>query len=261
MGELGNQMFQIATTYGYARKYGKEPIFPEWTCKISGRNYTDIFKNPVDQTLHSRIISHADFRRFSYMDLTYIEIPETPYSLDLNGYFQSEKYFLNCQSEIREIFQPQDSISQYIDEKYSHILNLENKVSLQVRTGTRDRNDYDVHAYATESFISKAQECFDSESTFIVFADNLEVAKSILPSGKKYIFVENEHNYVDLFLMNRFDNYIVSPSTFGWWGAWLSQNPEPKIAIMKDWFTVGKAKENLNKNNDQVPERWIKISQ
>jgi hypothetical protein len=60
--------------------------------------------------------------------------------------------------------------------------------------------------------------------------------------------------------MNRFDNYIVSPSTFGWWGAWLSQNPEPKIAIMKDWFTVGKAKENLN-NNDQVPERWIKISQ
>jgi hypothetical protein len=258
-GELGNQMFQIATVYGYARKYGKDPVFPEWTCKISGRNYTDIFKNPIDQTLHSRIVSHADFRRFNYMDLTYVEIPDTPYNLDFIGYFQSEKYFLNCEDEIRKIFQPKDEIVESIQNKYSEVLSIKNRVSLQVRTGGRNTNDYDVHAYANKDFIEKCQSHFPDAELFVVFADNMELAKQMLPDGKNYFFVENEENYIDLFFMNMFDSYIVSPSTFGWWGAWLSQNKEAKVVIMKDWFAIGKSKEYLNINNDQVPERWIKI--
>ncbi len=258
MGELGNQMFQVAATYAYAKRWNKKPVFPEWTCKISGRDYRKIFKNPVDQTL-----SQDQFQcvrsRFSYDGMMYENMDFTEGGVDFHGYFQSEKYFQDFSEDIKHIFAPTDFIVNYIQQKYFHILNLENKVSLQVRTGARDRNDYDVHAYATESFISKAQEYFDVESTFIVFTDNLEATKSILPSDKKYIFIENEHNYIDLFLMASFDNYIVSPSTFGWWGAWLSQNKNSRVTIMKDWFAAGRAKEHLNNNNDQVPERWIKI--
>ena len=257
MGELGNQMFQIATTYGHARKTGKTPIFPEWTCKISGKNYTDIFKNPINQSL--RDYQHLFFNNFQYMDLTYTEIPLVENNLNLVGYFQSEKYFSHIENEIRDIFQPKDEIVDYIKTKYANVLSVDKKVSLHVRTAKRGANDYDVHKGATHDFIQECQSHFPEAELFVVFADNMELTKQILPTGKNYFFVENEENYIDLFFMNMFDSYIVSPSTFGWWGAWLSQNKQPKITIMKDWFTPGKEKEYLNINNDQVPDRWIKI--
>jgi len=257
MGELGNQMFQIASVTGYAKKYGKEPVFPEWVCKISGRDYRNIFKN---------LSSHVSFRSdifpdkaFNYNELSYVNFQDVEGDIAFSGYFQSEKYFIHCADQIREMFEPNDQISKYIDQKYSEILSVKNKVSVQVRTGGRSSNDYDVHAYASKEFLEKCQSHFSDDSLFVVFADNMNLAKQMLPEGKNYFFVEEESNYVDLFFMNKFDSYIVSPSTFGWWGAWLSQNKSAKVTIMKDWFANDKSKAYLNINNDQVPERWIKI--
>jgi hypothetical protein len=257
MGELGNQMFQVASVIGYSRKWGKDAIFPPWICKISGRDYRNIFKNSVDQTLTRELFSSIKFR-FDYEGLTYQDLSNTEGNVDFRGYFQSEKYFDHCKDEIREIFQPNESITEYIERKYSDLFSEENKAVLHVRTAKRNSNDYDVHSSATYDFIETAQSYFGDE-LFVVFADNMEIAKTMLPKGKRYFFVENEENYVDMFLMTYFEKYIVSPSTFGWWGAWLSQNKDPKVTIMKDWFAIGKAKEYLNKDNDQVPERWIKI--
>jgi hypothetical protein len=260
MGELGNQMFQIAAVTGYARKYAKTPKFPEWTCKISGKDYRNgIFKHslPLLAPEESMSIHHT----VNYQGLTYVDLQNLQGNVNFAGYFQSEKYFENCKDEIREIFKPHQNIEKYIHEKYNEVLSTEKKVSLQIRTGSRSSNDYDVHAYATREFIESAQRNYDEDSSFVVFADNMSIAKQILPADRKYIFIEGEENYIDLFIMNKFDEYIVSASTFGWWGAWLSQNKNPKVSIMKDWFVKGRAKESLNQNNDQVPERWIKISQ
>jgi hypothetical protein len=258
VGELGNQMFQIATVMGYASKWGKTPIFPKWQCKISGNDYSSgIFKNPIDQSFTPEMQSRIN-NKIKYDGLTYKELKNQKGNVDFLGYFQSEKYFSHCEKDIKHFFEPSDEIVEYISNKYKEILSEPNKISLQVRTGKRGANDYDVHAYSTIEFIEKCQAHFE-DGLFVVFADNLERAKEVLPSGRKYFFIEGEKNYIDLFMMNMFKNYIVAPSTFGWWGAWLSQSSSPKITIMKDWFQEGKPKAYLNKNNDQVPEKWIKI--
>lgn len=253
MGEFGNQIFQVAATIGYGNKHNKKPVFPEWKCKITGRDYTQIFDGKLDLLT----LSHVDAQH-SYDGLKYQEIPFYRGNLNLIGYFQSEKYFSGSEDEIRKLFQPAPHVKRYIEEKFSDILNIDRKVSLHVRTAKRSVGDYDVHTGADREFIEKSQAHFDDEVTYVVFADNWELAKPMLPPGKKYIFVEGEENYVDLFLMNYFDSYIVSPSTFGWWGAWLSKSKNPKVVIKKDWFARDKPKAYLN-DNDIPPESWIQI--
>jgi hypothetical protein len=257
MGELGNQMFQIASVTGYARKYGKEAIFPEWTCKIGEKDYREeIFKNRINQGLTHELYNSIG-SRFDYDGLKYVDLANVEGNVDFRGYFQSEKYFSHCEDEIREIFQPHDRVKEYIETKYSDILSEKNRISLHVRTGRRGKNDYDVHSTPNRDFIEKCQAQFD-DKLYVVFADNMEFAKTLLPSDKKYVFIENESNYIDLFFMTYFDSYILADSTFGWWGAWLSQHKNPKVVVMKNWFNPYKEKAYLN-DNDVVPDRWIKI--
>jgi len=257
MGELGNQMFQVAAAIAYGKKYGKIPIFPSWTCKIDGKNYTSsVFKGQVDQSLDQFRFSHIH-NRHTYNDLSYIEIPHYEGNVDLVGYYQSEKYFQNSKDEIRELFQPSEHIKDYIQEKYGDILGVKNKVSLHMRTGRRGKNDYDVHSTPDYEFVEKSQSYYD-DPLYVVFADNMDFAKTLLPSGKRYFFVENEKNYIDMFFMTCFDSYIVPNSTFGWWGAWLSRAENPKVVVMENWFDPNKEKAYLN-NNDVIPDRWIKV--
>ena len=197
--------------------------------------------------------------QFAYMDLKYIDIPVIENNLNLVGYFQSEKYFDSAREELLELFEPSSPIRHYAAEKYKEMLSIDNKVSLQVRVGRRQGPDSpELHASANAEFIRKSMAEFDNDCTFVVFADMMEEARKLMPAGKKYIFVENEANYVDMWLMSHFKNYIVSPSTFGWWGAWLSKNENPKVVVMKDWFVKDGAKSYLN-DNEIVPSRWKTI--
>ena len=256
MGELGNQMFQVAAVSAYAKRFEKNVIFPEWICKKTGRDYTKIFKNPVTQG-HVNL-DPTTFTTVLYNDLKFIELPNIENNVNFEGYFQSEKYFNDFRDEVKEMFTPTDEITEYLTTKYADLIREPNKVAMHVRTGRRSQYDYhDIHVYASRNFIEKSQENF-SHDTYAVFTDHLEAAKEMLPSGKKYIFIENEENYIDMFLMNYFDSYIVSPSTFGWWGAWLSHSTNPKVVTVKDWFVKGGALEHLN-DNDQIPDNWKKI--
>lgn len=258
MGELGNQMFQIAAVTAYAAQTGKQAVFPVWKCHISGRNYTDIFQHSLDQSYDPQEQMMKNVVRKYYMDLKYVPMPVVDGNVDFAGYFQSEKYFEEIADKVRAMFQPTEKVSRYIKANYKDLLEYDKKVSLHVRTAKRAANDSDVHASCTREFIEQAMEDFKDKDLFVVFADNMEEAKKILPEGKSYLYIENEENYIDLFLMTEFDSYIVSPSTFGWWGAWLSKHPNPRVTVMQDWFAKDKAKAYLN-DNDIIPDRWKKI--
>ena len=88
--------------------------------------------------------------------------------------------------------------------------------------------------------------------------NDVEMAKEMIPQGKDCTFISEEKNYIDLFLLTHFKNYIISASTFGWWGAWLSKYDSPNVTIMKNWFNPMGAKSYLN-NNDISLDKWEKI--
>ena len=69
----------------------------------------------------------------------------------------------------------------------------------------------------------------------------------------KFIFVINNKDKIltDFFLLTQCRYFIVGPSTFHWWGAWLS-NFDDKICVRP---------KNLNPSNnrDFWPEKWVTI--
>ena len=60
---------------------------------------------------------------------------------------------------------------------------------------------------------------------------------------------------LDLFLISNCKNHIVVPSSFNWWGAWLSQN-KTKIILRPSDKSFSLYKVN---NKDLWPADWIEI--
>ena len=87
-GRLGNQLFQIASCIGTANLYSKEAKFYSW-------DYSDFFKNPIDQSLNSSEIKNI----YREKNFNYDPIPNMD-NVDLIGYFQSYKYFSHCEDKI-----------------------------------------------------------------------------------------------------------------------------------------------------------------
>ena len=58
----------------------------------------------------------------------------------------------------------------------------------------------------------------------------------------------------DLMLATLCRSYVLTVSTFAWWGAWLSKTLDPVVITYKNWCSC-----EFEFQPDLLPERWIKI--
>ena len=77
----------------------------------------------------------------------------------------------------------------------------------------------------------------DPDITFFVFSNDRERAgewvrmqaeKAENRGRSRFVLVQGsdeDHGYLDLYLMSRCRNHIIANSSFSWWGAWLCANP------------------------------------
>jgi len=237
---LGNQMFQIAAAYGIADKLKDQAFIPE------GWAYQNMFSGPF---LTSRPVSHKFL--FSEPGFTYHEVPielnfdPQKHVYAINGYFQSEKNFINVEQKIRQIFAPNTDVLNYINEKYNTIINNEKTCSLHIRRGDY-LNLAQYHTNLDLNYYIKAIKSFSKDTMFVIFSDDIEWCKQQFPPSEKFIHIENEADYIDLHLMSFCKNNIIANSSFSWWGAWLNNNPNKRIIAPSadKWF--GPANSHLN---------------
>ena len=181
----------------------------------------------------------------------------------IDGNFESEKYFLDYRNELLNqfSFKKDMSINKYLD-----IIRKHNVVSISVRQNRyseRMSNKFDQYS------ISKSQDFVDKTVDYIYQSIKFIKSKVHNPkfllwsndfTGLEKYFPTNEFLYVinpedkilnDFYLLTQCKYFIVGPSTFSWWGAWLSNN-ESKICIRP---------KNINPSNniDFWPESWISI--
>ena len=68
-----------------------------------------------------------------------------------------------------------------------------------------------------------------------MFSDDIDWCKENFKQSN-ITFIENETDYIDLFIMSLCNNNIIANSTFSWWGAWLNSNENKKVVCPSSWF-------------------------
>ena len=267
-GRLGNQMFQYASMRGIAAVKGFDWVVPP-------ENY--------DHTANYALFETFKMTNVRDKNIGFVEgeiLKETIHCYDknlvdscsdntnLDGFFQTEKYFEKISDEIRSDFTFKD---EYLKPCKEFIDSLETTpIFLHVRRGDAIGKEH-YHPVAPMSYYVEALKKFDENTPCFVFSDDLDWCKSQeLFKSDRFLFNDNIERYdyqsmdgsgsmqytllphVDLCLMSLCSGAIIVNSSFSWWGAWL-QNNRGKVIASKPWF--GPSASDLD-TSDVVPDHW-----
>lgn len=258
--QLGNNLFQIATTCAFAWDNKAEPLFPDLLTPKNQEmidNIEHVFFRCNIQEPHSKI---SKFWQLPYaLNFCYTPIPYTP-NMSISGAFQSEKFFAHRRNQILALFAPKKEDSEYIKSKYGHILEHPCTVGVQVRWfGVKgDRPWWSVLVQYGYDFFEQAMAQFPEGTLFVVSSNHIEFARKNIPDWpKNVIFLEGEPHYIDFFLLSLCKHQIISNSSFGWWAAWLNKNSQKIVIVPELW--IDPEWEASTPVQDVWPETWIKL--
>ncbi len=190
----------------------------------------------------------------------------------LDGYWQSAEMVNAVKDEIKDIIlQKQITSKDYTDiarridgqnnSVAVHIRDfwLEDQVTQSLSKGKENYLQQTLSKKYYQKAVSKVLE-HNEEAFFFIFAnDNSKAHKmleGILPRDK-YLLAPNaedaQKDYEALILMSRCKHFIMSNSTFGWWGAWLSwakgqDSPRDAIYCMPSHWDRGDQAEQLSRS-------------
>ena len=252
-GGLGNQLFQIAAAKSLALSKGGDLTIdmnnvgaPSELSHNKPQFYLDnIFRNIKVEP------KAAEAELYNESHYHFQELPKWD-NICLHGYFQSEKYFKEHESEIRTMLKADQKTEEHLQSKYGEILSKDNTVSLHVRRGDYIGKEQ-FHPIIDKGYYEQAIEKH-SGATFLVFSDDISWCKDNLPEGPEYVFVEGNKDYEDLYLMSKCAHNIIANSSFSWWGAWLNENKDKQVTAPSIWF--GPALLPSHDLKDLLPDEW-----
>ena len=144
-------------------------------------------------------------------------------------YLQDLRNFEEIEDDVRNYFSPRPDVWRRLAARFDGILSLPHKTSLHVRRG-----DYVGHngffANLPVAYYMEAMSL--TQGPYLVFSDDIPWCRSNLPGD--CVFMENNRDYEDLFLMAACDEHIVANSTFSWWGAWIGGG---HAILPREWGT------------------------
>ena len=178
----------------------------------------------------------------------------------IEGHFESEQYFSKYRNDLVKLFTVKNNL---IDLKNIYIDKLKetNSVSICIRqhrfSEGRFKNDHKSNDFLIETinYINKSitffKEKIENPTFFIWSNDFTNIDNYFNPD--EFIYIKNNYNKSlnDFNLFKYSKHFIVGPTSFHWWGAWLNNNPK-KICVRPS---------NINPSNniDFWPKNWISI--
>ncbi len=286
MGGLGNQMFQYAAAKALSVRHGVTlKVDLSFLNDRSDReNFTfreyelDCFDNPIQIATNkelsifnppNKIISSLKSflgisgpMRYCENTFKYNEsFSELPNEILLEGYFQSEKYFLQIRSLLLQDFKWRSPASGV---NLSLIENIKstNSVSIHIRRGDFAENkvinsfhglcDINYYKRAILHINQKTENVF-----FFIFSDDINWAKKEIGMSSNMIYIDHnigKESYWDMRLMSYCKHNIIANSSFSWWAAWLNENQSKIVCAPEKWFN----NENID-TSDLIPSAWTII--
>lgn len=240
-GRLGNQLFQIASTVGLARKYGHDYVFPEW-------GYAHHFerKLPVGYpngriTINEKHFHHDDTPLTGQIDY------------DIDGWRQSERYWEDSVEEVRQVFGFQKDFEAAQRARFAHVFERP-VIAISIRRGDFVRNP-NYAQLPPSYYIGALLEHFPDFERYniLFFSDDIPYCKVHFECLPNAYFADGA-DIEQLCLMSMCNDFIVSNSTFSWWGAWLGEKRWSRV-IRPAYLFDGKLLAN-NSDQDYWPKRW-----
>jgi hypothetical protein len=281
-GGLGNQLFQIAAAYALALDLGVE-------FRISRRNFfgagaqgrgPENYSTTVFSSLHftedpiysnEAVVWEQSWTYESVRSRVKAMIHDRGYAC-IQGYYQSDLYFGGHAAAIRGLFTPGGSGSGYatwlrqhkpaIADMYRELLEDNSYCFIGVRRGDYlTKHNRTVHNPCGETYYRQAMLRMPSERYYIA-SDDIEWCRRTFV-GPQFRFFELglEEDEAQLAWMTLFRRYIISNSTFYWWGSYLSRY-EDSVVVAPDKWIFGPAVQphqyySIYRNDMTVLERLI----
>lgn len=209
MGGLGNQMFQYAFGYTLSKEYGAElygisPKFPLLMHQIFHIGF------PEERLIWSDRIKERPNQNYADNKLdNFLNLKDGHYLID--GYWQHENYFKKYKEDIKKIYTlPKFYVP-------------DNDLVIHVRRGdyVNSPSVRRAHFVCDLNWYKKAISHFNFNRLHIVSDDinwcriNFAEYEPVTPSLEEL----DTLGYI-----SSFNNIIISNSSFGWWGAYLSDS-------------------------------------
>lgn len=269
MGGLGNQLFQIFATIAIALRNNRPFKF----------EYSDVLNTGIQRptywnsflirlkpyTTINRLNDFHLFREngFEYNDILHIEVAQLNAPACLYGYFQTDKYFWDCYTQITTMI-GLEAQQQRIRVKTAVLSPMRVNVSLHFRLGDYLQKQ-GHHPVLPVSYYIKALRNVPEKSRVIYFCEDTDIARvniSVQVLSKtfpsmEFIRADVKEDWEQLLLMSVCDHNIIANSSFSWWGAYFNANPIKQVYYPSVWFGPLLANNNIK---DLCPASWTKIN-
>jgi hypothetical protein len=238
-GRLGNQLFKYASMMGIARNNNLDFVIPPKSSagKFADEYQLNEFRITAETSEHINDVSVHE-SDFSFDENLFNNCPD---NVNLEGGFQSYKYFEGIKDEVRNEFRFRSLFNKPTSKKYTVI---------HVRRGDYAK-DPEHHPMLSADYYKQAME-MSPITNFIVVSDDVRwcVEQDVFRHATKYA----GSNIADLFVMTQASAHIIANSTFSWWGAYLAESES--VIAPKQWFGPALS---MHDTKDLKPKDWIEI--
>lgn len=244
-GNLGNQLFQVASCIGIAQSLQRKCCFPKWY-------YADYFQGTFEI-----VTDHDNWVKINEEQFNFHEWNITDERANLNGWLQTEKYFKDA--KIKEYFAFKDDFFCNLKKDYSFLFSKKT-ILISVRRGDFVHHPYFFQLSYKFYFLALVHNFPDWKESNILFAsDDIDYCKQHFSFIKNSFFLDNLSPIEQLALGSECSDFIISNSTFSWWIAWLGEKEYSKIIRpTKNFRGIFAAK---NDESDYFPDRWISFDE
>ena len=202
------------------------------------------------------------YKKFSSLYLSkgvgFSDIKRSYFNKILIGYFQSY-YWHDQLSFIWPAYKVQLETKSEIVNYYSNLALDEKPLVIHIRFGDY-QNEPSFGILPKEYYLSACNSLImDEEFKKIwVFSDDIEMAKNFLPlelqTRTRWIGNLDDFASTSLEIMHLGEAFVLSNSTFGWWGAKLSKKTPVTVIAPSPWFRSRTSPDKL------LPESWRTLS-
>ncbi|XP_055998800.1 galactoside alpha-(1,2)-fucosyltransferase 2-like isoform X3 [Ostrea edulis] len=241
-GRLGNLMFKYAFLHVMSKTKNLYPILPD-DFELARYFTLPVYESQEQNsrraecnTIAQEAAQEAERWSCSYDD-KFLKMSSNKKVYFL-GYFQSWKYWIKHEDEIRKIFTFNTEIEEEANENLSNILNemgfRDSSTGVVVGIHSR-RGDYLSkpamdYGYITpnETYYLNAmryfREKFPTKRIFFIAASNdIDWLRQKLNKEENVFFLQENQPFMDMAILALCDHVIMSSGTFGWWAGWMTK--------------------------------------